>query len=76
MKYNRYLIVGIATLTLLLSFMFAGAVSGPTGGYINSICNHYIEVGIPTSIAGILIPLILAGIYIHFKSKKENDETR
>jgi hypothetical protein len=54
--------------------MFAGAVSGPTGSYINSICNNYIEVGIPTSIAGILAPLILAGAYIHFKYKKRTME--
>ncbi|WP_406661061.1 hypothetical protein V7O66_00625 [Methanolobus sp. ZRKC3] len=76
MKYNRYLIGGIAVITLLLLFMFAGAVSGPTDGYISSICNHYAEIGIPTFIVGMMVPLILAGIYMYFKSGKGSVKPR
>ena len=67
MKYNRYLIIGVIILTLLLIFLFAGAISGPGSEYAGSISNNYLRLESLTVMIGLLVPLIMAGLYIYIR---------
>jgi hypothetical protein len=72
MKYNRYLIIGITLLTVLFLFIFSGAVSETEINLFHSNGSNASENGFEIFILGIGLPLLLAAIYIVFKSKQEH----
>jgi hypothetical protein len=72
MKYNRYLIIGITLLTVLFLFIFSGAVSVTDTELFNVNGFNAGENGVEVLVLGIGLPLLLAAIYVVFRSKKEN----
>ncbi|MDI3486837.1 MAG: hypothetical protein PWQ50_2057 [Methanolobus sp.] len=72
MKYNRYLIIGITLLTVLFLFIFSGAVSVTDTELFNVNGFNAGENGVEVLVLGIGLPLLLAAIYVIFRSKKEN----
>ncbi|ETA68979.1 MAG: hypothetical protein PWQ51_808 [Methanolobus sp.] len=72
MKYNRYLIIGITLLTVLFLFIFSGAVSVTDTELFNVNGFDAGENGFEVLVLGIGLPLLLAAIYVVFRSKKEN----
>ncbi|SFM61673.1 hypothetical protein [Methanolobus profundi] len=70
MKYKIFLVAGITILTVMLLFLFSGAVAGNEAGLLadNGIATS--EHGYGTLLLGIGIPLIIATLYVVARSKK------
>ncbi len=71
MKYNRYLITGITLLTILLLFLFSGAVSETETELFKTNRFDASENGYSALLVGIGLPLILAMLYVFTRVKKE-----
>ncbi|SDF28688.1 hypothetical protein SAMN04488589_0235 [Methanolobus vulcani] len=74
MKYNRYLIVGITLLTVLFLFMFSGAVTKTDTSLFHVNGFDASDDGFEVLLLGIGFPLLLAAIYVVFRTKKDNSQ--
>lgn len=70
MKYNWYLIGGVTLLTILLLFLFAGAVAEDKDMLKANGINTS-EHGYGSILLGIGLPLILATIYVFARNRKD-----
>ncbi|WMW21047.1 hypothetical protein RE476_06400 [Methanolobus mangrovi] len=76
MKYNRYLIVGITLLTILLLFLFTGAVSQTETELFGLDGLDSYQHGYSTLLLGIGLPLVLAILYLFTSTKKSKSQEK
>ncbi|WP_406670173.1 hypothetical protein V7O67_12790 [Methanolobus sp. ZRKC4] len=70
MKYNRYLIAGITLVTILLLFIFSGAVTETETELFKTNGFDAAEHGYSMLLLGIGLPLLLATIFIFTRMRK------
>lgn len=72
MKYNRYLIAGVILITLTLMILFSGMMSGNMADFTNNVNGHNDIFDTGIVVIGMLIPIILAVVYIYLKPAKRD----
>lgn len=70
MKYSRYLIAGITLVTILLLFVFSGAVSETETGLLKTNGFDAAEYGYSILLLGIGFPLLMAFIFVFTRRRK------
>ncbi|MDG6243490.1 MAG: hypothetical protein QCH31_03730 [Methanolobus sp.] len=73
MKYNRYLIIGITLLTIMLLFLFSGVVSETGNELLGTKALDQIQYGHGKLLIGIGLPLVFAAIYIFYRSRGDKN---
>ncbi|WP_407356998.1 hypothetical protein [Methanolobus sp. WCC5] len=73
MKYNRYLVIGITLLTIMLLFLFSGVVSETGSELFGLNALDQTQYGHGKLLMGIGLPLVFAAIYVLYRSRSDKN---